>query len=123
MWNAFQVTSKGPMGCITDDFGSFKKKTSCPCRTHARILVLKLYSIANEKQNSRPQLLKPVYTTGRLGTDLSRKGSGPHFFVRVNYAYSAYLRWVRTGVFFFCFFVFFGLREAETKNKKIKSVS
>ena len=31
--------------------------------------------------------LKPVHTTEKLGTHPTRKASGPHLFVRVNYAY------------------------------------
>ena len=34
--------------------------------------------------------LKPVYTTGKLGSSPSRKGSVPHISVRVNYAYRVF---------------------------------
>lgn len=39
--------------------------------------------------NSDKTALKPVYTAEKLGTDPSRKGFGPHIFVRVNCAYHA----------------------------------
>ena len=40
--------------------------------------------LSNNNDNTA---LKPIYTTEKLGTDPSRKASGPHIFVRINYAY------------------------------------
>ena len=39
--------------------------------------------------NNEKTALRPVYAAEKLGTDPSRKSSGPHIFVRVNCAYHA----------------------------------